>query len=102
MKKDELFAMLTSQLGASAPDGDLIGDVFTGEIGIALADIESAMMGGDPSLVAGLGGRAGAAGTAVGAVAGAGAGAVAGALDAASGEARAERDRAAAAVGVNA
>ena len=54
MKKDELFAMLTTQLGATAPDGDLIGDVFTGEIGIALADIESAMMGEDPSLVVGL------------------------------------------------
>ena len=54
LKKDELFAMLTAQLGAAAPEGDLIGDVFTGEIGIALANIESAMMGEDPSLVAGL------------------------------------------------
>ncbi len=54
MKKDELFAMLTAQLGAGAPEGDLIGDVFTGEIGIALSGVEAVMMGEDPSLVAGL------------------------------------------------
>ncbi len=54
MKKDELLAMLTAQLGADAIEGDLIGDVLTGEIGLALGDIESAMMGGDPSIVAGM------------------------------------------------
>jgi hypothetical protein len=54
MKKDELFAMLGDQLGVTMPEGDLIGDVFTGEIGIAMGDLESAMMGEDPSLIAGM------------------------------------------------
>jgi hypothetical protein len=54
MKKNELFAMLGDQLGVIMPEGDLIGDVFTGEIGIAMGDLESAMMGEDPSLIAGM------------------------------------------------
>jgi len=54
LKRDELLAMLAAEMGASAPDGDLIGDVFTGELGIALGDLESAMMGAEPTLVAGL------------------------------------------------
>ena len=42
------------QLGASGAEGDLIGDVFTGEVGLALGDLEAAMMGEEPSVVAGL------------------------------------------------
>lgn len=54
MKRDELLAMLAAQLGASGAEGDLIGDVFTGEVGLALGDLEAAMMGEEPSVVAGL------------------------------------------------
>lgn len=54
LKRDELLAMLAGQLGATTGEGDLIGDVFTGEMGLALGDLEAAMMGGEPTLVAGL------------------------------------------------
>jgi hypothetical protein len=54
MKRDELLAMLAAEMGAAAPEGDLIGDVFTGEVGIALGDLEAAMMGADPTVVIGM------------------------------------------------
>ena len=54
MKVDELLSGLGGQLGVAMPEGDLFGDVLTGEIGLALADIEGAMMGGDPSLLIGM------------------------------------------------
>lgn len=54
MKMDELIGGLAAQMGLTTPEGDLIGDVLTGEVGLALADIESLMMGGDPTIVLGL------------------------------------------------
>jgi Protein of unknown function (DUF3352) len=54
MKKDEVLAMLADQLGATGIDGDLVGDVLTGEVGIALGGLDAMLMGGDPSLVVGL------------------------------------------------
>jgi hypothetical protein len=54
MKVDEVLAGLSAEMGAAVPDGDLIGEVLTGEIGLALGDLESAMMGGEPSLLIGL------------------------------------------------
>ena len=54
MKVDEVLAGLSAEMGVAVPAGDLIGDVLTGEIGLALGDLESAMMGGDPSLLIGL------------------------------------------------
>lgn len=54
MKMDELIGGLTAQMGMAVPEGDLIGDVLTGEVGIALGDLESAMMGGDPTIVLGM------------------------------------------------
>ena len=54
MKVDELLGGLSAELGVALPEGELFGDVLTGEIGLALADLESAMMGGDPSMLIGL------------------------------------------------
>ena len=54
MKVDEIIAGLGAQMGVAMPEGDLIGDVLTGEIGIALSGLESAMMGEDPTIIAGL------------------------------------------------
>lgn len=54
MKLDEVLAMLTAEMGAAAPEGDLVGDVLTGEIGLALGDLESALMGQDPVILVGL------------------------------------------------
>ncbi len=54
MKVDEVLGGLSAEMGVAVPEGDLFGDVLTGEIGIALGDIEGAMMGGDPSLLIGL------------------------------------------------
>jgi hypothetical protein len=54
MKVDELLGGLSAEMGVAVPEGDLFGDVLTGEIGLALGDLESMMMGGDPSLLIGL------------------------------------------------
>lgn len=54
MKVDELLSGLGGQMGVAMPEGDLFGDVLTGEIGLAFADLEGAMMGGDPSLLIGI------------------------------------------------
>ncbi len=54
MKVDELLSGLGGQMGVAMPEGDLFGDVLTGEIGLALSDLEGAMMGGDPSLLIGI------------------------------------------------
>ena len=54
MKVDEVLAGLSAEMGVAVPAGDLVGDVLTGEIGLALGDLESAMMGGEPSLLIGL------------------------------------------------
>lgn len=54
MKVDELVAGLGGQMGVAMPEGDLIGDVLTGEIGLSISDFDSLMMGGDPSLLIGL------------------------------------------------
>ena len=54
MKTDELIGMVAAQAGLALPEGDLIGDVFTGEIGLALSELEAAMMGGEPSVLIGL------------------------------------------------
>jgi hypothetical protein len=54
MKMNELIAGLVSNMGVAAPEGDLIGDVLTGEIGIAVGDLEAAMMSGsDPAVLIG-------------------------------------------------
>ncbi|MEX1296847.1 MAG: DUF3352 domain-containing protein [Candidatus Limnocylindrales bacterium] len=54
MKLDEAIAGLGAQAGLPMPEGDLVGDVLTGEIGLAVSDFESLMAGGDPSLIIGL------------------------------------------------
>lgn len=54
LKVNEMIAGLGAQMGAAMPEGDLIGDVLTGEIGVALSGLESAMMGEDPTIIAGL------------------------------------------------
>ena len=54
MKVDEIIGGLGAQMGLAMPEGDLIGDVMTGEIGLALGDLESMMMGGDPALLIGM------------------------------------------------
>ena len=54
MKVDEIIAGLGAQMGVALPEGDLIGDVLTGEIGLALGDLEAAVMGGDPTIIVGL------------------------------------------------
>ena len=54
MKVDEAIAGLGAEMGMAMPDGDLIGDVLTGEIGLAVSDFDSLMMGGDPSAIIGL------------------------------------------------
>ncbi len=55
MKMDEIIDGLGAQMGAALPEGDLFGDVLTGEIGIAVGDLETAMMGeGDPALIIGM------------------------------------------------
>ena len=54
MKVDAIIGGLGAQMGLAMPEGDLIGDVMTGEIGLALGDLESMMMGGDPALLIGM------------------------------------------------
>lgn len=54
MKVDEAVAGLGAEMGLALPEGALIGDVLTGEMGLAISDFESLMMGGDPSLLIGL------------------------------------------------
>jgi len=53
LKKDEAVTMLGEQMGVSI-DGDLIGDVLTGEVAVAVSDLEGMMMGDDPSVIIGL------------------------------------------------
>jgi hypothetical protein len=53
LKLDELLAGLSAEIGLPA-EADLIGDVFTGEVGLSLSGLESAMMGEDPIILAGL------------------------------------------------
>jgi hypothetical protein len=45
LKMDEFIAGLGAQIGAQMPDADLFGDVLTGEIGLAVTNLESVMMG---------------------------------------------------------
>jgi|GEM_PF-3202166 len=55
LKMNELIAGLGAEVGAEMPDSDLFGDVLTGEVGLALTDIETIMMGSDePPIVIGL------------------------------------------------
>jgi hypothetical protein len=54
MKVDEVIAGLGAQMGVATPEGDLIGDVMTGEIGIALGDLESMVAGEDLSMLIGM------------------------------------------------
>ncbi len=58
MKLDEVLASLTVgglEMGALPPDTDLVGDVLTGEIGLAIGDLEAVMGGaGDPPMLIGL------------------------------------------------
>jgi hypothetical protein len=54
LKMNELLSGLGAQMGVALPEGDLFGDVLTGEIGIALGDLEPMVMGGDPTLMVGL------------------------------------------------
>jgi hypothetical protein len=55
LKLDEALAAISAQVGASMPEGDLIGDVLTGEIGVGVSDLEATMDGSPPSLIVGLG-----------------------------------------------
>jgi hypothetical protein len=54
LKVDELVGGLSSEMGLALPEGDLFGDVLTGELGLALSDLEGAMMGGEPQMLIGL------------------------------------------------
>ena len=55
MKIDELIGSLGAQMGVAVPEGSLFGDVLTGEIGIAVGDLETIMTGGgDPALLIGM------------------------------------------------
>ena len=55
MKLDEVVAGLAGEMGLDAAEVDLIGDVLTGEIGLAVGDLEAAMSGGsDPAVLIGL------------------------------------------------
>ena len=54
LKVDELMSGLTAELGVTMPEGDLVGDVLTGEIGLAVADLERAMTGGTPAVLLGM------------------------------------------------
>ncbi len=55
MKLDEVVAGLAGDSGALPPDTDLIGDVLTGEMGLAIGDLEALMGGGqDPPMLIGM------------------------------------------------
>ncbi len=58
MKLDEALASLTVgglEIGALPPDTDLVGDVLTGEIGLAIGDLGAVMSGaGDPPMLIGM------------------------------------------------
>jgi len=55
VKMDELLAGLGGQVGVEMPAGDIFGDMLTGEIGIAIGDLETAVMGGaDPAVIIGM------------------------------------------------
>jgi hypothetical protein len=54
MKIDELISGLGAEMGMDALDGDFFGDVLTGEVGLAVGDLEGAMMGSDPSVLIGI------------------------------------------------
>jgi hypothetical protein len=52
---NELVAGLEAQAGISGLQGDLIGDVLTGEVGVALGDLGAAIgQGTDPTMLIGL------------------------------------------------
>ncbi|MEA2025689.1 MAG: DUF3352 domain-containing protein, partial [Chloroflexota bacterium] len=55
MKMDELIGGLGGEMGMEVPAGDIFGDVLTGEIGIAIGDLEAAVMGAeDPAVIVGM------------------------------------------------
>ncbi len=55
MKMDELVAGLGGQVGMDEIAGDVFGDILTGEIGIAISDLETTVMGGeDPAVIVGM------------------------------------------------
>lgn len=55
LKMDELINGLAAELGIDASDTDLVGAVLTGEVGVALGDLEAVMMSGDdPPLLIGM------------------------------------------------
>lgn len=55
MKVDELLAGLADEMGLEASEADLVGDVLTGEMGLAIGDLGAAMLSGDdPAVLIGL------------------------------------------------
>lgn len=54
LKMNELIGGLGAQMGLALPEGDLFGDVLTGEIGLALGDLAPMVMGEDPTIMVGL------------------------------------------------
>ena len=51
LKVDELLSGLAGEMGLETTDADLIGDVLTGEMGLAVGDLGPAMMSGDDPVV---------------------------------------------------
>lgn len=51
LKVDELLSGLAGDMGLETTEADLIGDVLTGEMGLAVGDLGPAMTGGDDPVV---------------------------------------------------
>jgi hypothetical protein len=55
LKVDELIAGLAEEMGLETTEADLVGDVLTGEMGLAVGDLGAAMMNADdPAVLVGL------------------------------------------------
>jgi hypothetical protein len=55
LKVDELLSGLAAEMGLERTEADLVGDVLTGEMGLAIGDLGVAMMGADdPAMLVGL------------------------------------------------
>lgn len=55
MKLDQVISGLSGQLGAELPEGNVFGDILTGEVGIAINDLDAAMMDSqDPPMLIGM------------------------------------------------
>jgi hypothetical protein len=55
LKVDELLSGLAAEMGLERTEADLVGDVLTGEMGLAIGDLGAAMMGADdPAMLVGL------------------------------------------------